>query len=84
MSDTFDVWVDGVSVSVNPDVTVAGAIARAGVAGTRRSVRGQLRAPLCGMGICYECRATVNGEAHVKTCQRLCEPGMRIETDAAH
>jgi hypothetical protein len=32
------------------------------------------------MGICAECRATINGIEGEFTCQRLCEPGMRIET----
>ncbi|HBY64443.1 MAG TPA: hypothetical protein DEH78_31880, partial [Solibacterales bacterium] len=35
----------------------------------RTSVGGQPRAPLCGMGVCYECRATVEGVPHVRTCQ---------------
>src|SRR5215470_1169611 len=30
----------------------------------RTSVSGELRGPLCGMGICYECR----NESHVRTC----------------
>ncbi|MGI4758451.1 MAG: 2Fe-2S iron-sulfur cluster-binding protein [Janthinobacterium lividum] len=32
------------------------------------------------MGICFECRATVNGVAQRRTCQILCEPGMLVET----
>ncbi len=56
----------------------------AGSAGvTRRSVSGQLRAPLCGMGVCQECRVTINGRAHVLSCQTLCQPGMDVQTGAA-
>lgn len=55
-----------------------------GAAGvTRRSVGGQLRAPLCGMGVCQECRVTVNGRAHVLSCQTLCLPGMDVQTGAS-
>lgn len=50
--------------------------------GFRRSVRGELRGPLCGMGICFECRATVNGHPHVRTCMTTCRDGMVVLTDA--
>ena len=62
----------------------AGAASDAGSAGiTRRSVGGKLRAPLCGMGVCQECRVTINGRAHVLSCQTLCLPGMDVQTGAA-
>jgi sarcosine oxidase subunit alpha len=32
------------------------------------------------MGICFECRATVNGKQHTRTCQILCEPAMEVVT----
>jgi sarcosine oxidase subunit alpha len=46
----------------------------------RFSVRGEARGPLCGMGICMECRATVNGVAHRRTCQLVCVAGMEVVT----
>lgn len=50
---------DGVSVAV--------ARARAGEP-FRTSVTGEARGPLCGMGICHECRVTLDGEAHQLAC----------------
>ena len=47
----------------------------------RRSVRGSLRAPLCGMGICFECRATVDGRPQVRTCTVMCREGLEVRTD---
>ena len=79
MSDV-SVRVNGQSISVPEGTLVAAAIARAGESACRQSVRGEARGPLCGMGICFECRATVNGVDHVRTCQRVCEAGMEIET----
>jgi len=76
------VRVNGQEVTVPSGTLVAAAVARAGVQCFRRSVRGEGRGPLCGMGICFECRATVNRVPHVRTCQRVCEPGMEITTDA--
>jgi sarcosine oxidase subunit alpha len=33
------------------------------------------------MGICLECRVTINGQPHRRSCQTLCEPGMEVQTD---
>ncbi|MFZ0663737.1 MAG: (2Fe-2S)-binding protein [Acidobacteriaceae bacterium] len=71
--------VNGTDVSVAPGTTVAAAILIAG-SPTRISVTGKPRTPLCGMGICFECRATVNGFAHRRSCQILCESGMDVHT----
>jgi sarcosine oxidase subunit alpha len=62
---------------VHAGTTVAAAILEAGSA-SRLSVRGDRRQPLCGMGICYECRAWIDGQAHQRTCQILCRPGMTV------
>lgn len=71
--------VDGARVEVPDGATVAVAIAlRGGVA--RTSVTGEPRGPLCGMGICFECRAEVDGRKHSRTCQILCAPGMEVRT----
>lgn len=82
MPESFEVRVNGAVVRVDARTTAAGAIARAGSHASRRSVTGEPRGPMCGMGICYECRATLDGVAHVRTCQVLCRPGMVISTDA--
>ena len=74
--------VNGVEVTVPEGAMVSAAIAIAGVNAFRRSVTGEPRAPLCGMGICFECRVTVNGRAHVRSCQLPCEEGMEVRTDA--
>jgi sarcosine oxidase subunit alpha len=46
----------------------------------RLSVRQEVRAPFCGMGICMECRATINGVLHRRTCQVACTPEMEVVT----
>jgi D-hydroxyproline dehydrogenase subunit gamma len=72
--------VNGREVSVPAGTIVAAAIANAGVGVYRRSVQGEPRAPLCGMGICFECRVTIEGRAHSLSCQTVCEEGMRVVT----
>ena len=72
--------VNGKSVTVPSGASVAVAVVLAGVP-SRVSVSGEPRAPLCGMGICYECRVTINGTPHCRGCQVLCESGMEVRTD---
>ena len=81
MPETVALSVNGKSVVVSSGTTVAAAVLRAGVSSSRRSVTGERRGPLCGMGICFECRVTVNGVPHVKSCQMLCASEMEIKTD---
>jgi sarcosine oxidase subunit alpha len=80
MSSEFTVRVNGTTVSVPAGATVAVAMVIAGQP-CRSSVIGEPRGPLCGMGICFECRAVVNGIPHSRTCQLLCEPDMEVQTD---
>jgi D-hydroxyproline dehydrogenase subunit gamma len=80
MSSELRVRVNGVSVPVPERATVAVAMVMAGQP-CRSSVTGEPRGPLCGMGICFECRAVVNGIPHSRTCQLLCEPDMEVTTD---
>ncbi len=82
MPDTLKLSVDGKSVEVPVGAMVSAAVAIAGASRFRRSVSGEPRAPLCGMGICFECRVTVDGRAHAKSCQIPCEEGMEVRTDA--
>lgn len=72
--------VNGRAVQTARDLTVAAALLNEGVWHFRASVGGQPRAPLCGMGTCYECRVTIDGVAHRRACLRLVEPGMRVQT----
>lgn len=81
MTDTaITLSINARSVSVAAGVTVAAAIAISGSGVTRRSVGGAARAPLCGMGVCQECRVTIDGRAHQLSCQTLCAEGMQVIT----
>ncbi|MDR5781928.1 2Fe-2S iron-sulfur cluster-binding protein [Caballeronia sp. LZ065] len=84
MSDTqLTVLIDGQRISVARGSSVAAAVALAagGANGvTRRSVSGTARGPLCGMGVCQECRVTIDGVRHRLACQTVCMQDMSIET----
>jgi succinate dehydrogenase/fumarate reductase-like Fe-S protein len=70
--------VQGRSIAVAPGTTVAAALALAWLPALRTSVSGEARAPVCGMGICQECRVRVNGRVRL-ACQTLCAQGMVVE-----
>jgi D-hydroxyproline dehydrogenase subunit gamma len=72
--------VNGRDIEVKPGTVIGAALLAAGIP-CRTSVSGQPRTALCGMGICYECRATIDGIPQRRTCQQLCHPGMVIETE---
>lgn len=76
-----EISINGKLVAVNTGTTVAAAVLNAGCVAFRRSVSGEMRAPLCGMGICFECRLTIDGQPHARSCQVLCSDGMQVETD---
>lgn len=74
--------VNGREVKVAEGTMVSTAVAAAGATFYRRSVTGEPRAPLCGMGICFECRVTIDGREHSRSCQVPCAEGMEVRTDA--
>lgn len=78
-----EVQVDGTRVRIPVGSSVAAALAQQPPGRTRLSVSGQWRAPLCGMGVCHECRLLINGRERL-ACQTVCEDGMLIATSTAH
>lgn len=73
-----ELTVNGRAVSVPKGTTVLAAVAIAGLETTRVSVTGQPRGPLCGMGICHECRVTINGRPHQRACMIESGQGMNV------
>jgi sarcosine oxidase subunit alpha len=77
-----EIVVNGRVVRSLAGSTVAAALLGAGVSTFRRSVRGDPRGPLCGMGICYECRVTIDGVPQQRACLVPITTGMTVTTDA--
>jgi predicted molibdopterin-dependent oxidoreductase YjgC len=80
MDQALTVSVNGIAMRVPAGSTAAAALALARIDAARYSISGAPRGPLCGMGICFECCALVNGRRQ-RTCQTVCEEGMEIRTD---
>jgi sarcosine oxidase subunit alpha len=81
MPETVKLVVNGVSVEMPAGSLVSTAILKLGTNAFRRSATGEPRGPLCGMGICFECRVTINDEPHHRSCQTVCKDGMDVRTD---
>ncbi len=78
---TVMIWINGNPLSV-PEGSVVGAAMLAAGETCRRSVSGEQRTALCGMGICFECRAVIDGVTQQRTCQLVCREGMRVDTQS--
>jgi predicted molibdopterin-dependent oxidoreductase YjgC len=74
-----ELTLDGRRLQLAEGTTVAAALALGGDGCSRTSVSGQRRAPFCGMGICQECRVSIDGQRRL-ACQTLCRDGMQVET----
>ncbi|MDX2035567.1 MAG: 2Fe-2S iron-sulfur cluster-binding protein [Isosphaeraceae bacterium] len=81
MVDRISIIINGSRVEVARGTTVAAAVAIHAGPGFRRSVSGRVRGPLCGMGICFECRLTIDGRAQSTSCRTMCREDMEIQTD---
>jgi sarcosine oxidase subunit alpha len=83
MGKTITMMVNGRTLAVEEGATVAAALLTDGVSAFRASPTGDVRAPLCGMGICFECRVTIDGVAHRRACMTVARPGMNVTTAGA-
>jgi sarcosine oxidase subunit alpha len=80
MPDTVHLKVNGATVRVPVGSTVAVAVMQTGLFAFRCSVTGEPRGPLCGMGVCFECRVAIDGQNHCRSCQIVCRDGMEVTT----
>lgn len=75
---TIRIRIDGVVCEALPGQTLAALLV---ATWSRTSLSGQARAPLCGMGVCFECRVTVDGVAHQRACQIMARDGMEVSRE---
>ncbi len=75
---TVTLHIQGSSVQAPKGVSVMAAMANAALDTTRTSVCGTPRSALCGMGVCQECRVSINGQRRL-ACQTPVEDGMVVQ-----
>ena len=80
-SQSITIIVDGAPVSAQAGQTVAAALMAAGWKSWRRSLHGHPRGMFCGIGVCYDCLVTIDGEPNVRACQAPVADRMVVETN---
>ncbi len=73
--------VDGETIQAYQGDTVAGALYALGRRLWHRSRVGDERGLLCGIGYCFDCLVTVDGNADQRACQTLVKEGMVVTTN---
>jgi predicted molibdopterin-dependent oxidoreductase YjgC len=79
-ADRVRISVDGVPLDAERGTSLLAALWNAGLLRVRRSVTGEQRGALCGMGTCFECRVAIDGVRHRRACDELVRPGMEVST----
>ncbi len=82
-TDKVRITIDGRPFDAAADETVAGALLRAGLTMFRRTPKsGCPRGPFCGMGVCFDCLVTIDGQGNRQACLTQVRDQMMVETGA--
>ncbi|MCX4584714.1 (2Fe-2S)-binding protein [Streptomyces sp. NBC_01481] len=82
---SFEITMDGSPVAALPGQSVAAALWTAGILAWRTTRKaGRPRGVFCGIGQCYDCLATINGEPNRRACLVPAAPGDVITTQEGH
>jgi predicted molibdopterin-dependent oxidoreductase YjgC len=79
-SETFEMEVDGKRIKAKKGQTIAAALLGNGMRTFRQTRKDAPRSLFCGIGICFECRMTVNGIPNTRTCITEASPGCKVQT----
>ena len=81
-SSSIEIEVNGRLQRVAAGTSLAAALFNAGNLALRRSVSGEPRGVLCGMGVCFECRVRIDGVSHQRACLVTVVHGMVVNTES--
>ena len=80
-TDGFSITLDGEPIEVEPGQTVAAALIGAGRRSWRHTrVGDRPRGAFCGIGVCFDCLATINGRPNQRACLVEARPGDIVTT----
>ena len=73
---------DGVPVPVRVGQSVGAALTAAGIVAWRRTRRGgRPRGLFCGIGVCFDCLITIDGEPDQRACLAPARPGLSLSSE---
>lgn len=76
------ITVDGEPLDGTAGQTIAGILLGAGRSSWRRGPSGSARGVFCGIGACFDCLVTVNGQRDVRACRRRAQDGDAVRTQS--
>jgi len=77
-ANTISFEFEGREIRCRAGVSVAAALADAGEFELRAPGDGSRRGIFCGMGVCQDCRVSIDGESGVTACMTGARPGMQV------
>ncbi|MDH6127069.1 (2Fe-2S)-binding protein [Kitasatospora sp. GP82] len=81
----YTIEFDGREVPALPGQSIAAALWAQDILAWRTTrVGGRPRGAFCGIGVCFDCLATVNGRANQRTCLLPAQPGDTVTTQEGH
>ena len=75
----FEFDFEGRSVKARKGQSIAEALLENGVTTFRKTRHGEDRGVFCGVGVCFECRAIIDGKPNTRTCMTPVAPGCKVK-----
>ena len=72
------ITVDGSELIAYTGESVAAALMAEGITTLRRTPGGAPRGVFCGMGVCFDCLATIDGIPNTRTCMTWVRDGLDV------
>jgi thioredoxin reductase len=82
MSERFSFRFEGREIAAQPGMSLAAALAAAGLHDLRDTRGGGGRGLFCGMGVCQDCLVEVDGAPAMRACMTTARPGMEVRRQA--
>ncbi|MFH2040522.1 MAG: (2Fe-2S)-binding protein [Chloroflexota bacterium] len=78
--DSFEIKFNGQNITAYHGETIATVLLGSGMKMLHHStLSGEPRGVFCGMGLCYDCLVTLNGEPNIRACRTYAQPGDVVE-----
>ena len=74
----FQFFFEGRSIPAREGQSVAAALMAVGERCLRIDEAGQPKGAVCGIGVCWECRCSIDGNVDIRACMTPARPGMQV------
>lgn len=76
--DSFCIEFEGKPIEARPGESVAAALIASGHYNLRSAEDNSARGPMCGIGVCWECRCIIDQQPNRRACMIEVRPGMVV------